>query len=159
MNNKLKGITSAIALSTVGLCFAVSHAAPTISDKEEVKYFVIKKVSITTAPVISANKHFDALRGVESSTLFQREVFAQMFDKPLVRIPLDQQYIADSQVAKSKPQKTNDFFALATVLNDKLQQFIAKFTQSSPSYSVNEEGVMALNKPSNETCNVKKARF
>lgn len=159
MNNKLKGITSAIALSTASLCFAVSHAAPSISHKEEAKFFVIKKVSITTGPAIKANKHFDALQNVQSTTVFQHEIFAQMFNKPLVRIPLDQQHIAESQAPKTKQQKSNNFFAIATVLNDKLQQLIAKFTQSSPSYSVNKEGIMALNEPSDDTCNMKKAHF
>ena len=177
MNNKLKGITSAIALSTVGLCFAVSNAAPTLNYSQQShnkaqdraqsqKYVVYQQVAVnyssTNFPQLT--QHQDVLSDSDNTllvhnTLFRTQSFAQMFDKPLLRVPIGMKRVGAESSLNTKPPKTSDFFALATVLNDKLQQLIAKFTHSSPNYSVNEHGQMALNKPSHETCKGKKARF
>ncbi|REL27867.1 hypothetical protein DXX93_15760 [Thalassotalea euphylliae] len=182
MNTKLKGITSAAAVSMIGLCFAVSHAAPTLNHAQQLhdkaqnkaqteKYVVYQQVAIKYAPTsLPQHKHHQNLLSNSGTTflvtdpLFHTPAFAQRFDKPLlqvpiVRVPIGMKRIGAETELKPKPPKTNDFLTLATVLNDKLQQLIAKFTHSSPSYSVNEHGQMALNKPSNETCKGKKARF
>ncbi|WP_448213755.1 hypothetical protein [Colwellia sp. MEBiC06753] len=159
MSTKLQKLFIATALSTVGLCSTVASssvtaAIPTYFDKmysdqtyanqkySEQNFVVVNKVTAIT----QLNTHG------QINNVFKQETFAQMFDKPLVRIPLDNLPMQ----ATKKASKKNEFFALATVFNDKLQQLIAKLTQSSPSYSVNDKGEMALNSSSNQGCRASK---
>ncbi|NMP31009.1 hypothetical protein HII17_05470 [Thalassotalea sp. M1531] len=143
MKTKLKAIFAAAAVSSASLCFTVSHAIAAVPQAADYNLVIVNKYT-------SVKSYNDF--GV-SDSLYATEKFAQIFDKPLVKIPLDEKVINHmSPVAKK-----SDFFALATVFNDKLQQLIASFTHSTPSYSMNEEGEMTLKKHQNSTCNVKRS--
>ena len=107
MKAKLKGIFAATAITTAGFCFGISSAVAGVGDNTDNNLVVVNK--LTSVSTIDA---FGTTRSV-----FTTEAFAQMFDKPLVRIPLDQKALSVSKKSASKKMsKTNEFFALATVL-------------------------------------------
>lgn len=142
MKTTVKAILTATALSTAGLCLSISQPATAMPKNVDYNLVIVNKYS----SVSSRDGDFSS-----NTDLFTTETFAQIFDKPLVKIPLDNTPVYPS----NRITKSTDFFALATVFNDKLQQLIAKITQSSPSYSVNEKGEMALSKVASQTCNAK----
>jgi len=138
MKTKLKAMFATAALSSAGLCFTVSHALAAVPQ-------------IASNHLVIVNK-YTSIDGAElSSTLYATEKFAQIFDKPLVKIPLNTNF----QAKVSYPAKKSELFELTTVLNDKLQKLIANFTHKSPSYSINEDGEMTLKKDQHKKCNMK----
>ncbi|MFD2164650.1 hypothetical protein ACFSJY_00095 [Thalassotalea euphylliae] len=137
MNTTLKALIAITALSTVSTCFTVSKATAGVPEQPEYDIVLINKYTSTS--------QFDKDIGAPTN-IVATESFAQIFDKPLVRIPLD------DVMTSTKAFKKSELFELATVLNDKIQQLIALFTQDSPSYSVNEHGEMALKKT--KTCKI-----
>ncbi|WP_286262631.1 hypothetical protein [Thalassotalea atypica] len=107
MKALLKPIFLGTALSTLGVCFTLSHAA-SISATQDVE--APKMVVMTQIFPITNNQEFK-----------DPQSFLQVFDKPLVRIPMATPPSEQFKQARKK----NQFFELATVFNDKLQQFIA----------------------------------
>lgn len=138
MKATIKAIIAASVLSSAGLCLSVSHSAAAQPKLVEANsYIIVNKYT-------SVN-NFD--RDISSSNLFNTESFAQIFDKPLVKIPLD-----EIPEAKITDQKSDGLFAITTLLNDRLQQFIANITQTKPSYALNDEGEMVEVKVLQESC-------
>ncbi len=142
MKATIKAIIAASVLSSAGLCLSVSHSAaaqPKLVEatNEANSYIIVNKYT-------SVN-NFN--RDISSSNLFNTESFAQIFDKPLVKIPLD-----EIPEAKITDQKSDGLFAITTLLNDRLQQFIANITQTKPSYALNDEGEMVEVKVLQESC-------
>jgi hypothetical protein len=142
MKTTIKAILTATALSTAGMCLSVSNLAVAKPEADEFNYVIVNKYSTSS----TADKDL-----LPSTDLFTTESFAQIFDKPLVKIPLDN--IPAYRTGNSG--KSSNFFAISTLLNDKLQQLIAKFTQNTPSYSLDENGDMALN--TTKRCNSKRS--
>lgn len=105
-------------MSTVGLCFTISHASSLIPTQE-----------VTVKNTVVMTQIFPA----KNLTRYKKpEQFLQIFDKPLVRIPLQEMPLEPFK----QPKKKNQFFEMATVFNDKLQQLISSFTVSEPNYHV-----------------------
>lgn len=144
MNTTVKAILTAAALSTASVCLSVSMPVAAQSESSDLNLIVVNKYYAINA----SDKDL-----LPSSELFNTETFAQIFDKPLVKIPLND--IPSYEM--NKTEKNSIFFAVSTLLNDKLQQLIAKFTQSSPSYSLNKDGEMELNELAFKSCNVKRS--
>ena len=118
MKTKLKAFTLAASFSMIGLCFTVSHAATTVdyTDNAQFKFVVVNKLKVNT---------FD--EDLNDSSLFTTETFAQMFNKPLVKIPLND----DAIDGLKKPIKKSTLSALAMVFNDKLQKLVSVFDSNS----------------------------
>lgn len=77
------------------------------------------------------------------------EQFLQIFDKPLVRIPLQEMPL----VPFKQPKKKNQFFEMATIFNDKLQQLMSTFTVSEPNFHVMSSDTQHANQ---KACNESK---
>jgi len=102
------------ALSAASLCCAISHAASVTSEPSTAKLQLV----VTTQIYPIANQ-FPQYR--------QSSKFIQVYEKPLVRIPLTQEIEEHFTDIKQK----NSFFQMATIFNDKLQQIIAYFNGSA----------------------------
>ncbi|MAG77040.1 MAG: hypothetical protein CL811_09790 [Colwelliaceae bacterium] len=144
MKATIKAIIAASVLSSAGLCLSVSHSAAAQPQLVEATYkgnsyiIVNKYTSVNSAD-----------RDISSSNLFNTESFAQIFDKPLVKIPLDE--IPEAEI---KAPKSDGLFAITTLLNDRLQQFIASITHTKPSYALNDDGEMVEVKVLQKSCDL-----
>lgn len=114
MKTIFKPLFISTAMSVLGLCFTISHAATLLPVEENI---VESKMIVMTQifPVTQSNSYR------------KPEQFGRIFDKPLVRIPLDELPLQNFKQSRKK----NEFFELATVFNDKLQQLIASIKFSA----------------------------
>jgi hypothetical protein len=113
MKSKLITVFVATALSTLGLCSTISHA----SDKE----FLIESINSTSSSHITSVKFVKA--NVNSNTPYNVNSVELVLNKPMFNLtsPFKPEYIP------TKAFKKNELYELATLFNDKLQQFLALF--------------------------------
>lgn len=108
MKSILKPVIISTSLSVLALCCSVSYAKANASAHE-----------------ISRMQHVYALPKLSSEGISRIQPkpfnsFGQMLDKPLLRIPLNESPL----FKKSLPSKKNEFFEMANIFNDKLQQLM-----------------------------------
>lgn len=105
------------ALSAASLCFAISHAASIVSEQPS-EQSSDKLQLVVTTQIYPITNQFPKYR--------QPSKFIQVFDKPLIRIPLTNEIEEHFTAISNK----NSFYQMATIFNDKLQQLIAYFKDS-----------------------------
>ncbi len=109
-------------MSVLGLGFTISQAA-TISPA---------KINIVESEMIVMTQIFPTTNDKEYR---KYEQYGRIFDKPLVRIPLEEL----PSRGLNQPRKKNQVFELATVFNDKLQQLIASMKPSGKTVQAPEK--------------------
>lgn len=138
MKTIFKPLFISTAMSVLGLCFTISHAATILPVEENI---VESKMIVMTQifPVTQSNSYR------------KPEQFGRIFDKPLVRIPLDELPLQNFK----QQRKKNEFFELATVFNDKLQQLIASIKYSANTVSAQTKPV-TRNAAISKKCSISK---
>lgn len=118
MKALLKPAFLGTALSTIGLCCTISYAAalkPMKSFDEQQfttsQVFAVKVVQKTSMPQLAETKNL---------------LVANILNKPLLSLTVNEQ----PELKAIAPIKKNEFFEVAAIFNDKLQQFISYFDSS-----------------------------
>lgn len=113
MNSIKQVVSVASFVGVIGLCGTISNASANDVSKQ-IRLDPKFVVQVHALPK-SSNE------GRSNSLLIGTQSFGQVTNKPLLRIPLKEtdEYIIQKRV------KSNNIFELATIFNDKLQQFIA----------------------------------
>ena len=115
MKSLLKPVFLGTALSTLGLCCTISYAAS------------LKPMKSFDEQLLASNQ-IVALKVVQQTNMPQliktkRMVVSNILNKPLLSLTTN-----DSSVLKTgAPVKKNEFFEVAAIFNDKLQQFLSYF--------------------------------
>ena len=122
MISRLKPVLLSTALTTLGLCCTISNASA-ISPAVQIKsQFAITYQ--TQGLLITSQASTNLLTSNENA-------FANLLTKPLARL-------ASNEIPEAIPVssgKKNEFFEIAAIFNDKLQQFIAHFQRADDSHA------------------------
>ncbi|WDE13176.1 hypothetical protein [Thalassomonas haliotis] len=119
MKLSLKPLLLYISLSTLGLCGIVSSASANAPAEQKVKV-ISQIVKVYTMPARLTGNTSSQLNIARDASLVS---LGQLLSKPLLQLPVRQ-----GQRFISKPvEKKNQFFEIANIFNDKLQQFISTF--------------------------------
>ncbi|WDE04043.1 hypothetical protein SG34_022160 [Thalassomonas viridans] len=120
MKSLLKPLLLYISLSTLGLCGIVSSAWANPPTEPKVK-IVSQIVKVYTMPVRLTASNSQPLNITRDNGLVS---LGQLLTKPLLRLPVNR-----GETFITKPiEKKNQFFEIANIFNDKLQQFISAFS-------------------------------
>jgi len=119
MKLTLKPLLLYISLSTLGLCGMISSASATPPAEAKVK-IVSQIVKVYTMPVRLQENTGGQLTLTPDNGLVS---LGQLLTKPLLPLPVNRE-----EMFIAKPiEKKNQFFEIANIFNDKLQQFISAF--------------------------------
>lgn len=145
MKSSLRTIATTATLSAASLCFAMSSAsANMVKEGFELRHNIIVINSIT--PIAKPQGVGDL--SFSSNT----KPFGQLLDKPFAQLPLSKQPVEQLK----RPTKKNEFFALATLFNDKLQQMLASFSPSASIKSDEKKDAVAHANSKGKTCKSKR---
>ena len=125
MKSILKPVIISTSISVLALCCSVSYAKAN-----------------STAHELSRMQHVYALPKLSSEGISRVKPkhfnsFGQMLDKPMLRIPLNESPL----FKKSLPSKKNEFFEMATIFNDKLQQLMASIQNGLSNKSSDQQSL------------------
>lgn len=138
MKSLLKPAFLGTALTTLGLCCTISYAAalkPMKSfDEQQFKsnqVFTVKVVHKTSMPKLADTKNL---------------LVANVLNKPLLSLTVNEQ----PELKAISPIKKNEFFEVAAIFNDKLQQFISYFDSTHGGSTDGKRYV--IQQDANKTC-------
>ena len=117
MNSITKPLTLVALAGVIGLSCTISQSFANTSFKNSVPVHVSVGKSNTISHSLSVTRAIQNTRDIM--------LYEQIQNKPLLRIPLSE--VNEFYIPKAP--KHNDIFELATIFNDKLQQFISSMSK------------------------------